>query len=468
MSLIGTLQQAGFTGEALRTAWAIMMRESGGNAAAYNGNRATGDDSHGLFQINMLGSMGTNRDKWFRSKIPGYTGPESLKDPLINAKAAYLMSKGGKDWYAWDIDENGYDGGSHAPAFRSWYAKFPGAKGDGGKGDAGSKPSAGKGAADDTLYGTKPDTLNIKNLRLTYGIAAAVLKRNPDLQQVLRDIVNGGVTDPNTQLALLKETDWFQKHTSQWMDVEKSRLSKDPALWQASIDNNARKLMEQFAAKGAQIDMATARKYADQLAHGSGWANGQFEVYDEDWLDKMVADAIDFTATKTINGVSIYDLSGEAGDKAESLYAMAADYGFDSSMSNQAFTTWFQKSLKGLMDGSLTESQVDDELQQRAMSMFPGLATQIQSGQTLRQATDPYTRALADIWEMDPASIRLDDPLLGQILNRSDDKGNFSPASLYEAKLAARRDERFQYTQTAKNEYTNIAQKILQDFGFLG
>lgn len=467
MSLIDTLQRAGFQGEALRTAWAIMMRESGGNADAYNGNRSTGDDSHGLFQINMLGSMGANRNAWFKKKIPGYTGPESLKDPLINAKAAYLMSKGGKDWYAWDIDENGYDGGSHAPAFRSWYAKFPGAS----KGAAGAPgaPAASTAASGDsgTIY-TKPDKLKMKDLRLNYGIAASVLKENPELQQVLRDIINGQVTDPATQLALIKETGWYQKHTSQWLDVEKSRLSKDPALWQASIDNNARKIMEQFQAKGAPIDLATARKYADQIAHGSGWVDGEFQIYDEDWLNKTIADAIDFTTTKTINGVSIYDLSGEAGDKAQLLYQMASDYGFDSSMSNQTFTTWFQKSLKGLMDGSLSESQVDDELQTRAMSMFPGLAEQIRAGKTLREASDPYTRALADVWEMDPSAIRLDDGVLTQVINKSDDKGNFSPMSLYEAKLAARRDERFQYTQTAKQEYTSIAQKILQDFGFLG
>ena len=51
-------QQNGFSGNGYRIMAAIAMAESGSNAEAHNDNANTGDNSYGLWQINMLGSMG--------------------------------------------------------------------------------------------------------------------------------------------------------------------------------------------------------------------------------------------------------------------------------------------------------------------------------------------------------------------------------------------------------------------------
>lgn len=76
-------RKAGFPEEKIRTMTAIAMAESGGKAKAHNPNASTGDNSFGLFQINMLGGMGPERRKAF-----GINSNEQLFDPGINAKAA--------------------------------------------------------------------------------------------------------------------------------------------------------------------------------------------------------------------------------------------------------------------------------------------------------------------------------------------------------------------------------------------
>jgi len=122
--LIATLQQAGFKGPGLASAWAIAMRESGGNPQAFNGNTSTGDRSWGLFQINTLGPLQA------RVRQLGLKSEHDLLDPLTNARAAFVMSKGGTDFGAWAIGPNAYKGApSNAVArYESWLAKFPGAK----------------------------------------------------------------------------------------------------------------------------------------------------------------------------------------------------------------------------------------------------------------------------------------------------------------------------------------------------
>lgn len=114
------LIEAGFEGKALRTAWAVAMKESTGRPKAYNGNRASGDNSYGIFQINMIGSLGAER----RAKF-GIKSNTELFDPLTNAKAAYYMSNHGTDWYSWDITPSGYNGGVSKTRYQQWLKQFP-------------------------------------------------------------------------------------------------------------------------------------------------------------------------------------------------------------------------------------------------------------------------------------------------------------------------------------------------------
>jgi hypothetical protein len=90
------LELAGFEGNALRTAFGIVLKESTGRPYAHNQNSSTGDNSYGLFQINMIGSLGLARRSEF-----GLESNEELFRPLKNAEVAYIISDGGTNWGPW-------------------------------------------------------------------------------------------------------------------------------------------------------------------------------------------------------------------------------------------------------------------------------------------------------------------------------------------------------------------------------
>lgn len=165
--LLDTLMAAGFKGENLREAWAVAMRESGGRADAHNPDRSTGDNSYGMFQINMLDQLGKDRDKKFKQYVDGYTGPDSLFDPLINARAAAYMTQKGKNWYHWDIDKSGYDGGSHSKKYQHFYAQYPGA-------------SAGMMVANDQL------------VNVHQGETIMSAETSQDFRTAMREVLSGG------------------------------------------------------------------------------------------------------------------------------------------------------------------------------------------------------------------------------------------------------------------------------------
>lgn len=318
----------------------------------------------------------------------------------------------------------------------------------------------------------QPDKLNRKQLKKDYGISAAVLTEFPEVDKVLKKIfedLKQGIQYEDKDIASkIQNTEWFKRHTSGWMTVQKDRMSKDPAIWNSIVTERAQKVTEAYTKAGASIDDATARDMAEKMIYGSGWQGDSFEIYNEDWMTKTMAAAIDFSKTKTINGVVISDLSGSAEETAQKLYEMADAYGYNTSMTDEKFAGWFNKSLRGVMDGTVAAQDVDDELMENAISRFPGFSKQLQRGLTLKEAADPYMKTIAEVLEFEPNGIDLNDDLVQKVLNNVDGDGNFKPMSLYDARIAARSDSRWQYTGRAKDEYTGMANKILKDFGFLG
>lgn len=119
--LVGLLSAVGFKGMALKTAWAVAMRESNGRPIAHNDNVNTGDNSYGIFQINMIGSLGEDRRQKYN-----LTGNLDLFDPVTNAQIVFEMTKGGTDWSSWGLGPNAYDGSHDEPSITKWIPLFPG------------------------------------------------------------------------------------------------------------------------------------------------------------------------------------------------------------------------------------------------------------------------------------------------------------------------------------------------------
>lgn len=302
-----------------------------------------------------------------------------------------------------------------------------------------------------------------------WGYAAGYLDATPELAQLLSDILAAGITDASVIEDRIANSQWGLSYAKTYIEADRIRKGA-PEVWTSMLDRATTDLKQRALNMGAELTDQQAADYAEKflLTTSGRMTDEGYAVFDEKWLDKVLASAIDFSKTKTVNGIQIYDLTGTAETQAQSLYNIAYEYGMDTSMSNGVFNDWFQNAVKRLVGGETTLEDVDDMVVENAISRFPGLAQQIQRGLTLRQAADPYLKVIGETLGYDPGTLDLGDDLVQKVLNNVDEKGNFVTMSLYDAKLMARRDPRWQYTEQAKNEYTDIASMILKDFGFLG
>ena len=119
--------------------------------------------------------------------------------------------------------------------------------------------------------------------------------------------------------------------------------------------------------------------------------------------------------------------------------------------------------LRGLADGSLDINRIAQDARMLAASGQPKYVRDLlNQGYDLEGIYAPYRQTMASTLELDPNQIDLNDPTLRMGIT---DKGDMN---LYDFKKAIRQDNRWQYTGSAKEEVSNAALKVLQDFGFQG
>jgi hypothetical protein len=97
-----------------------------------------------------------------------------------------------------------------------------------------------------------------------------------------------------------------------------------------------------------------------------------------------------------------------------------------------------------------------------ALGMPDQVKKLVGSGVDLATIYSPYKSILAQTLEINPNSITLNDPTLRMAI------GPDKEMSTYEYQRQLRKDNRWQYTNQAREEASNVARTVLKDFGFMG
>ena len=97
-----------------------------------------------------------------------------------------------------------------------------------------------------------------------------------------------------------------------------------------------------------------------------------------------------------------------------------------------------------------------------SMGMPDSIKEMVASGVDLETIYQPYKNRMASILEVNPETININDATLRAAI------GPDKEMPLYEFEKALRKDSRWQYTNNAKQEVSNVALRVLKDFGLQG
>ena len=120
--------------------------------------------------------------------------------------------------------------------------------------------------------------------------------------------------------------------------------------------------------------------------------------------------------------------------------------------------------LQGIATGRLDANRIAQDARKLAAQGQPEYVRDLLGqGYNLDQVYAPYRQTMASILEIDdPNTIDLNDSTLRSAIT---DKGDMN---IYDFKKTLKRDSRWQYTENAKQEVSDVALQVLRDFGFQG
>jgi len=166
---------------------------------------------------------------------------------------------------------------------------------------------------------------------------------------------------------------------------------------------------------------------------------------------------------------SVTAYSGQALQAYQTLQSIAKANGFSLKdiLPNVSTTTTGgdieQAVLQGLAAGTIDINRVAQDARVLASQGQPQYVRNLlNQGYDLENVYAPYKNQMAAVLEINPDQIDLNDPTLRSAIT---DKGDMN---LFDFKRTLRQDNRWQYTQSARDEVSSGALKVLQDFGFMG
>jgi hypothetical protein len=150
---------------------------------------------------------------------------------------------------------------------------------------------------------------------------------------------------------------------------------------------------------------------------------------------------------------------GKAGEQLAELQKVAAANGLDLQKAfGTQLPTWFASINKGESIDTY-KKQIRDVAK---IGMPQNIASLLDNGIDLDAVYSPYKNVMASVLEINPESITINDPLLRSAITGEKE------LPIYEFQRQLRKDARWQYTNQAKEEVSDVALKVLRDFGFQG
>jgi hypothetical protein len=152
-------------------------------------------------------------------------------------------------------------------------------------------------------------------------------------------------------------------------------------------------------------------------------------------------------------------LGGEAGVNLTELQKTAAANGLNL---EKQFGSSLQGWLQKIAQGESTETYKQIIRDTAKIGLPDRVASLVDKGIDLETIYNPYKNMMAATLEVNPETIKLNDPTLRMAI------GPDKEMSLYDYQRSLRKDARWQYTDNARQDVSSIARTVLKDFGFQG
>jgi hypothetical protein len=312
----------------------------------------------------------------------------------------------------------------------------------------------------------------LRQTEFWYDLPDYLFKTVPKLGELLVKAVNEGWDDEKF-LSQAKLTTWWQQNSApirtriiarakfnelqaSGQDASKTEYAMDTATIKRSVQARARQL-------GSNLDENAINQIVARIYDG-------FLENDTVAIDSFIAPYIGKVTSIVGKGTGIQPTgySGQALQNYQALQAVAKANGLGIKdilprLSVLPGQNLDDVVLQKLATGELDINRLAQDARMIAAQGSPDYVKNLlQQGYDLEQIYAPYKNVMAQLLELNPDEIELNDNTLRSAI------GQDREMNIYDFKKALRKDSRWQYTENAREEVSNSVLGVLRDFGFQG
>lgn len=312
----------------------------------------------------------------------------------------------------------------------------------------------------------------LRQTEFWYDFPDYIFKTVPKLGELLVKAVNED-WDEDKFLSQAKLTTWWQQNSAPirtriiarakfnelqagGQDTSKTEYAMDTATIKRSVQARARQL-------GSNLDENAINQIVARIYDG-------FLENDTVAIDSFIAPYIGKVTSivGTGTGIQPTGYSGQALQNYQALQAVAKANGLGIKdilprLSVLPGQNLDDVVLQKLATGELDINRLAQDARMIAAQGSPDYVKNLlQQGYDLEQIYAPYKNVMAQILELNPDEIELNDNTLRSAI------GQDREMNVYDFKKALRKDSRWQYTENAREEVANSVLGVLRDFGFQG
>lgn len=339
-----------------------------------------------------------------------------------------------------------------------------GGKGNGNKGTdtgSGDKGDKGKELTDEEQ---RAQALEIAN-EADFSLPETIFNNVDSLKLLLNKAVKEDWT-PSRIRKEMRDDVWFRKNSGaikqryvqlfNYRDLVKTGQAQGTTQYEQDIAKLERQIADKARKVGSGIasDPEALRKAAENMY-----------ITNVSVEDPMTTDFIAAAIRpigSTIAGKATTGYSGQALQDYQAIQNIAKANGFQISDILPDGASEVQV-LQGLAKGTIDPNRLAQDARKLAAQGQPQYVRDLLGqGYNLDQVYAPYKQVMSNILEVNPDEIDLNDQTLRAAIT---DKGDMN---LYDFKKVLRQDKRWQYTEQAREDVSNVALTVLRDFGFQG
>ena len=298
-----------------------------------------------------------------------------------------------------------------------------------------------------------------------FALPETIFNNVPSLKAILNRYVKEDWT-PDKLRKAIRDDVWFRKNSAEikaryvqlynYRDLVATGQADGSTDYEKQISTLERQIADRARQMGSGIasDPASLRKAAENMYITN-------VGIDDAMTTDFIAAAIRPIGSM-IAGQATQGYSGQALANYQAIQSVARANGFKVSDIVPGGQTE-QQVLQGIATGSIDPNRLAQDARKLAAQGQPQYVRDLLGqGYNLDQVYAPYRQTMANLLEINADQIDLNDQTLRSAIS---DKGDMN---IYDFKKTLKQDNRWQYTENAKQEVTDMTLKILRDFGFQG